>query len=294
MVVVKVDVKENGSHMRYIFTNLKRFDIPKEYDGINDIVPIEEWGSYLVEHIQGVMEEYEEQAEMAVFFPEAHLISAVKEKEPKSKWHVGAQGVYRKDTQKGGNFGAFTTNKTAKTLKALGCSYVLIGHCEERMDKSGVLEEAGVVDGMAVNRILNQEILCATAVGLKVLYCVGEKEDEQKKWKEVIGEQLEVGLKEVEKSQVVIAYEPLWAIGPGKPVPDKEYITKIAGFIKEKADGCPVVYGGGLKESNAEMLASIPVVDGGLIALTKFEGDIGFYPDGFERIVKKYLGGASK
>ena len=48
-----------------------------------------------------------------------------------------------------------------------------------------------------------------------------------------------------------MAYEPLWAIGPGKPVPDADYITKVAKFIKSRTGGCPVIYGGGLKEENA-------------------------------------------
>ena len=174
--------------------------------------------------------------------------------------------------------------------KALGCGWTLIGHCEERNDKNGILAEAGVTDTAAVNRLLNQEIKAAIARGLKVLYCIGEKSEEQAAWQEVLGEQLDVGLDGVDKSQVVIAYEPIWSIGPGKTPADKPYIEKIARFVKERTGGIPVVYGGGLKSDNAEMLASIPEIDGGLIALTRFSGEIGFYPDEYLEIIQKYLG----
>ena len=61
-------------------------------------------------------------------------------------------------------------------MKAAGCEAVIIGHCEERNNLNGILAEAGCKDTKAVNRILNQEIKCAVAQGLKVLYCIGEKE----------------------------------------------------------------------------------------------------------------------
>ena len=165
-----------------------------------------------------------------------------------------------------------------------------IGHCEERNDKAGILAEAGVTDTDAVNRLLNQEIKCAIARGMKVLYCIGEKSEEQEQWQEVLGKQLEIGLKDVDTSKVVIAYEPIWSIGPGKTPADKEYITKIARFVKEKTNGMDIVYGGGLKQDNAEMLASIDEIDGGLIALTRFQGEIGYYPEEYLEIIRLYMG----
>ena len=203
---------------------------------------------------------------------------------------VGCQSVYRQDVAPGGNFVGFTSNRPAAAAKALGCTAALIGHCEERNDKAGVLAEAGVTDTAAVNRLLNQEILCAQKQGLKVLYCIGEKSEEQDAWQQVLGQQLEIGLAGVDKSRVVIAYEPIWSIGPGKTPADKPYIEKIARFVKERTGGLDVVYGGGLKTDNAEMLASIPEIDGGLIALTRFSGEIGFYPDEYLEIIQKYLG----
>jgi triosephosphate isomerase len=89
----------------------------------------------------------------------------------------------------------------------------------------------------------------------------------------------------------VIAYEPIWSIGPGKTPAGKEYITKIARFVKEQTGGMDIVYGGGLKQDNAAMLASIDEIDGGLIALTRFTGEIGFYPEEYLEIIRLYLEG---
>ena len=227
--------------------------------------------------------------EFVQFFPEAHLLQAVAARADGSPVQIGSQGVYRDNTAPGGNFGAFTTNRPASIVKALGCGAVLIGHCEERNDKKGILAEAGVTDAAAVNRLLNREVQCAVNAGLKVVYCIGETQEEQPQWESVLGEQLSVGLEGVDKDRVVIAYEPVWSIGPGKTPAGKEYITKIARFVKERTGGMDVVYGGGLKTDNAAMLASIEEIDGGLIALTRFQGEIGFYPEEYLEIVRLYL-----
>lgn len=277
--------------MKHIFLNLKRFDIPKDQGGVNAIAPIAQWGSYIVEHTQDALRTYEgDDVEFAMYFPEAHLISAVAARTEQSTVQVGCQSVYREDTAVGGNFGAFTTNRTANAVKTIGCSSTIIGHCEERRDKAGILAEAGVTDTKAINRILNQEIKQAIKAGLSVLYCIGETAEEQDRWQEVLQEQLNTGLDGVDTSRVTIAYEPIWAIGPGKTPPDAAYITKIGTYIKEISGGLDVVYGGGLKVDNAQMLASIPVIDGGLIALTRFQGEIGFYPEEYLEIIRTYLG----
>ena len=153
-----------------------------------------------------------------------------------------------------------------------------------------MLAEAGVTAPDAVNRLLNRECKAAQAAGLSVLYCIGEKSEEQDAWQEVLGAQLDAGLDGLDKSRVVIAYEPIWSIGPGKTPADKPYIEKIARFVKERTGGLPIVYGGGLKTDNAAMLASIAEIDGGLIALTRFSGEIGFYPEEYLDIIRLYLG----
>ena len=277
--------------MKHIFLNLKRFDVPVSLGGVNCIAPIGQWGAHIVAATQEALKAYDPaEVEFVQYFPEAHLLSAVAARCENSPVQVGCQGVYRMNTAVGGNFGAFTTNRPVSAMKAMNVNAVIIGHCEERNDKMGILAEAGVTDAPAVNRILNQEIRLAVSQGMRVLYCIGEKETELDRWDAVLREQLEVGLEGVDKSQVVIGYEPIWSIGPGKTPAGKEYITKISRFVKRVAGGIDVVYGGGLKKDNAEMLASIPEIDGGLIALTRFQGEIGFYPDEYLEIIRTYLG----
>ena len=277
--------------MKHLYLNLKRFDVPVEYGGVNRIAPLKDWGGYIVSHTQEGLKHYDpSQVEFVQYFPEAHILGAVGARCEGSPVQVGCQGVYRMNTAVGGNFGAFTTNRPASIAKAMGCTSTIIGHCEERNDKAGILAEAGVTDTAAVNRLLNQEIRLAVEQGLTVLYCIGEKSEEQERWQQVLGEQLRVGLAGVDTSKVVSGYEPVWSIGPGKTPAGKDYITMIARFVKEQTGGLDVVYGGGLKVDNAEMLASIDEIDGGLIALPRFQGEIGFYPDEYLEIIKTYLG----
>ena len=278
--------------MKHIFLNLKRFDISPAHGGVNRLAPMKDWGRVIVEHTQEELKAFEN-VEFVMYMPEAHLIGAAAARAEDSPVKLGSQSVYRADTAVGGNFGAFTTNRTGHAIAEMGCESTLIGHCEERNDKMGILAEAGVdpVIAMgAVNRILNAEIKAAQAAGLSVLYCIGEKSEEQEAWQDVLGAQLDIGLEGVDMSRVVIAYEPIWSIGPGKTPADKPYIEKIARFVKERTGGLDVVYGGGLKKDNAQMLASIDEIDGGLIALTRFSGEIGFYPEEYLEIIRTYLG----
>ena len=277
--------------MKHIYLNLKRFDTPVEYGGVNRLAAVKDWGAAVVGGTQEALKKYDPaKVEFVQYLPEAHLLNAVAALREGSPVQVGSQGVYRADTAVGGNFGAFTTNRTANIVKAMGCTSTLIGHCEERNDKKGILAEAGVTDMSAVNRLLNQEILRAQEAGLTVLYCIGETSEEQDRWQEVLGGQLDVGLAGADRSKIVIGYEPVWSIGPGKTPADKPYIEKIARFVKERTGGMDVVYGGGLKADNAAMLASIKEIDGGLIALTRFIGEIGFYPEEYLEIIRLYLG----
>lgn len=277
--------------MKHIFLNLKRFDVPVSLGGVNRIAPVEQWGSYIVSNTQERLKMYDpREVEFVQYFPEAHLLNAVAARCEDSPVRIGCQSVYRGNTAVGGNFGAFTTNRPVSAMKAMGVTAAIIGHCEERSDKMGILAEAGVTDTKAVNRILNQQIRLAVEGGMTVLYCIGEKDTELDRWDGVLREQLEIGLEGVDKSKVVIGYEPIWSIGPGKTPAGRDYIQKVARFVKEVTSGMDVVYGGGLKADNAEMLASIPEIDGGLIALTRFQGEIGFYPDEYIEIIRTYLG----
>ena len=276
--------------MKHIFLNLKRFDIVPELGGVNRLAAPAQWGEAVTSSIRQVAEAHED-VEFAAFLPEAHLVGAVRGAEG-SPLGVGCQGVHTADTAVGGGFGAFTTLRTGNSVAQLGCGWALVGHCEERMNLRAVMGEAGAEGPeveAAVSRILSREVVAAQAAGLKVLFCMGERTEEQPEWERVISDQVQQGLDGADPDRVRIAYEPVWSIGPGKVPADAPYIQKVARLVKSYAPGVDVVYGGGLKADNAEMLAGIPEVDGGLIALTRFSGQIGFYPDEYAQIVELYL-----
>lgn len=277
--------------MKHIFLNLKRFDIPKACGGVNTLAPVKDWAETIISGTDAALQgEAFAGADYVMFFPEAHLLSAAAARDGRSRIQLGCQGLHREDTAAGGNFGAFTTLLTGNAARELGCGWALIGHCEERREKAGVLQEAGVTDPQAVNRLLRREVLAAQRAGLRVLYCIGESAEELPDKERVLGSQLSVGLDGAALENVVIGYEPIWSIGPGKTPAGREAIQETARFIKAQTGGVDVVYGGGLKNDNAAMLASIPEIDGGLIALTRFSGEIGFYPGEYLGIIRRYLG----
>ena len=293
--------------MKYIFLNLKRFDIQRNFGGVNSLVSPVEWGSHIAGELEvglgslvtksGLnLEGYQ----FPVFFPEAHLISAGKALEAKSgspaaaRLQLGCQSIYSQDVEVGGNFGAFTSLRTASAMKQLNCQWVIIGHSEERRAKANVMTLAGAEPDKVISvqhQLLNKEILCAQKAGLKVLYCIGESAEDLPRRREVLQRQLEEGLAGVDMANVVLGYEPLWAIGPGKTPPTAEQIAQVTAEVKSLCP-CPVVYGGGLKKENAQSIGSIKELDGGLIALTRFTGDIGFYPQEYLEIVSTYVQGA--
>lgn len=279
--------------MKHIYVNLKRFDVPEELGGVNRLAAIQDWPDAIIKKVAKELRAYDSGVvDFTIFFPEAHLVRAVAvAKETNAPLVIGCQGVYREDVAPGGNFGAFTTGRPAAAASGLGCGAVLIGHCEERRAFAGVLQAAGSTELSAINRIMNEEVLCALGRDMRVLYCIGETSEEQDDWENVLRRQLVDGLKGADRERVVIAYEPVWAIGPGKTPPDAEYIAKIARFVKKETDGMDLVYGGGLKLDNAAMLAGIREMSGGLIALTRFSGEIGFYPEEYLAIVKAYMQG---
>ncbi len=146
------------------------------------------------------------------------------------KYTLGAQNCFWE------NQGSYTGEITPGMLKDLGASYVLIAHSERR----NILGET--------NEVANFKIKQALANGLIPVYCLGEKEGQN--WQEVIKTQLQEGLKDI-NTDIVIAYEPVWAIGTGKACDPatakqvKEYITTVLGKT------VPVLYGGSVNASNA-------------------------------------------
>ncbi len=162
--------------------------------------------------------------------------------------------------------GAYTGEISPEMLKTAGVDYVILGHSERR---SYFHED---------NSFLNQKVRLSLAKGLSPVYCCGEllEERESNEHFNVIKEQIKTGLEHVsagEMERVIVAYEPVWAIGTGvtaSPEQAQEMHQYIRGLLVEMfdnkvADSTTILYGGSCNPSNAEELFSKPDVDGGLI-----------------------------
>ncbi len=317
--------------MKHIFVNLKRFDVPRSMGGVCPVDKPDRWIENVMRESLGEGLGEQENLKVVFFLPEGLIISAGKElnSHPTSKRlgiELGCQSVYRHDVQAGGNFGAFTTLLPAKAGKNLGCTWSIVGHSEERKAMEdlifqydpGVREDADLrkrASG-AVSAVIGEEVLCALGAGLNVLLCVGETSAERgegdfsaqkARVEAALKSQLITGLDRAFSAysedetragsldrRIVIGYEPIWAIGPGKTPPGKDYIGYVSGCIKAIVNHAygfepMVVYGGGLKKENAAMIGSIDRLDGGLVALTRFSGQIGFEPKELGEIVREYL-----
>ncbi len=173
---------------------------------------------------------------------------------------LGAQDVYHEAD------GAFTGEISAAMLRDAGCSYVILGHSERRH----ILRET---DGD-----VNKKVLAALAAGLTPIVCVGELLDERESGETaaVIRRQFERSLADVPADQierVVIAYEPVWAIGTGKvatPAQAEEVHAELRNMLTKRyndraAETVRILYGGSVKPSNARDLLSQPNIDGALV-----------------------------
>ena len=161
--------------------------------------------------------------------------------------------------------GAYTGEVAASMIAALGCKYVILGHSERRQYYGETSET------------LNKKMEQAYANGLTPIYCVGENLEEREAGRhfEVCKQQLEevvFNLTEEQFAKLVIAYEPVWAIGTGKTA-TADQAEEIHAYIREvlrskfgaAAEECPILYGGSCKPSNAGEIFSKENVDGGLI-----------------------------
>lgn len=276
---------------KYIHLNLKRFDVNHELGGVNYSENPLTWGSSLMIELNSFVEKISKEynIDFVVYFPEAHIIPAREAITSTPFLKLGCQSVYKEDISLENNFGAFTSHRPASSMSQLGVTNTIVGHFEERKDKIETLMAGGVKDFDCVNDILNKEIKAAQNRKLKVLYCIGETSEQKKDWKNTLRKQLQQGLADTNLKEIAIAYEPLWAIGPGKTPPTKNQIEKISKFIKTIVPNVPLLYGGGLKKENAREISKIGSLEGGLIALTHFNGKIGFYPDEFKEIVNEFI-----
>ena len=170
--------------------------------------------------------------------------------------------------------GAFTGEVAAAMLKGVGCAYTILGHSERREYYGETSEK------------LVKKIALAFENGLKVIYCVGEKLDDRKAGNhfDVVSQQLSevlFGLTAEQMADVVIAYEPVWAIGTGVTA-TAEQAQEIHAFIRKTladkfgakvADETTILYGGSCKPSNAKELFACPDIDGGLIGGASLKAD---------------------
>lgn len=174
--------------------------------------------------------------------------------------HVGAQNCHWAAS------GAFTGEISAQMLAEMGVEYVIIGHSERR-------QYFGETD-----QTVNARTRAALDAGLKVILCVGEvlEQREQGVTEEVVSMQTKIalgGVSEQELQNIVIAYEPVWAIGTGKTATAdqaEEVCAVIRGVIaglygQAAADAMTIQYGGSMNAKNADELVAKPDVDGGLI-----------------------------
>ena len=160
--------------------------------------------------------------------------------------------------------GAYTGEISAPMLKEYGVEYVIIGHSERRQYFA------------ETDETVNKRTLTALAHGLTPIVCVGEllEERETGKTEEVLYKQLKDGLKDVEDlTKLVIAYEPVWAIGTGKTATAAQadetigFIRKTLGelFCPKCAEKVRIQYGGSMNAGNCKELMAMPQIDGGLI-----------------------------
>lgn len=170
--------------------------------------------------------------------------------------------------------GAYTGEVSAEMVKSTGADYVILGHSERRAYYGETAE------------ILKEKVNLALANGLKVIFCIGEvlEEREAGKQNEVVKAQIEGSLFELTAEQyanIILAYEPVWAIGTGKTATAEqaeEMHAFIRGVIAEKfgaqaAEDTTILYGGSCKPSNAKELFAKPDVDGGLIGGAALKAD---------------------
>lgn len=180
--------------------------------------------------------------------------------------------------------GAFTGEVSADMLLAIGVSHVIIGHSERRQ----YFRED--------DEMVNMKTKAAIAKGIVPIVCVGETLEEREKGEtnNVVRIQVERGLKNTavnEPSSLIIAYEPVWAIGTGKTAtPDQA--QEVHGFVRgllsetfgeDTARGMRILYGGSVKPDNIKALMAKSDIDGGLV------GGASLDPASFEKLVKFYM-----
>lgn len=198
--------------------------------------------------------------EVAVF-PSFVSLRPVYERIRGTALSLGAQDVFWKES------GAYTGEVSASMLTDTGCRYCIVGHSERR-GRFGLSDDTPVGFFSDTNETINLKLLALTFAGITPILCVGETAQERSTGEtvRVIEQQLQEGLDGVETANLVIAYEPVWAIGTGE-VCDAAEAEKMCSFIQTAAENhsARVLYGGSVKAGNAASLFSMPSIDGALV-----------------------------
>ena len=186
-----------------------------------------------------------------IYCPPSTLISPLSKRLKKTKIEVGAQNCHQSFDN-----GPYTGQVNSRMLKSVGAKYVIIGHSENR--------QLGDND-----KLINLKIKSAIRAGLKVIFCIGEtlKQKKNKKTYKVLADQIRNGLKSINnKSNIIIAYEPVWSIGSGL-IPKSEELKKSIAFIKSKfgKKSPKILYGGSVNSNNVDKLKIITGIDGFLV-----------------------------
>ena len=186
-----------------------------------------------------------------VYCPPNTLIRPLSKRLQKTSIEVGAQNCHESE-----NYGAFTGQVNSKMLKNVGAKYVILGHSENRQNGED-------------DKLINSKIKSAINSGLKIIFCIGEtlKEKRTRRTNQILSKQIINGLKLIkDKSNIIIAYEPVWSIGTGLIPSIKDLMNSIS-FIKSKfgKKSPKILYGGSVNGNNIAQLKNISIIDGFLI-----------------------------
>ena len=186
-----------------------------------------------------------------IYCPPYTLISSFSKKFNNCQIGIGGQNCHESE-----NYGPYTGSVNSRMLKNIGAHFVIIGHSENRAN--------GEKD-----KLINLKIKSALEAKLKVIFCIGETltEKRKKKTQSILSKQIKVGLDSIKnRSNILIAYEPVWAIGSGI-IPKSKDLFKTVEFIKNKFNGksSKVLYGGSVNPQNITNLKEINNIDGFLI-----------------------------
>ncbi len=219
----------------YFIANWKMFGDLKTLNSLNKVISF--------------VKKFKKNKIKLIYCPPNTLLNPLNYKLKSTSIQLGAQNCHQSD-----NYGANTGQVNSKMIKAVGAKYVILGHSENRY--------LGENDNL-----INLKIKNSIKSGLKIIFCIGESLNQKKKnkTKEILSRQITQGLKKIKnKKNIIIAYEPIWAIGSGL-IPKNSEIFEIVKFIKNKVKGSKVLYGGSVNNKNIITLKKINNVDGFLV-----------------------------